>query len=205
MELNFSNLSPNQVYHTLIQSIVPRPIAWVLSENEDTSFNLAPFSYFTAIASDPPLIMFSCGKRPDNNDEKDTLRNITKRKKFVVHIASTELAEKVSLSAAPLEYGKSEIEHANLSTSPLTDFELPRVTQAKIALACELYEIKEIGNKPMALVFGEIKSAYFDDSIIEVNENKRTSISAEKLDPLVRLGGDDYAGIKQHFQVKRPK
>jgi len=79
MELDISSLSPNQVYHTLIQSIVPRPIAWVLSENSDKSHNLAPFSYFTAVSSDPALLMFSLGKRPDNNARKDTLVNITER------------------------------------------------------------------------------------------------------------------------------
>jgi len=192
MELNFADLSPNQVYHTLIQSIVPRPIAWVLSENQDSSFNLAPFSYFTAIASDPPLIMFSCGKRPDNGDMKDTLVNISRTKNFVIHIASTELADRVALSAAPLAYGESEVDHAKLETVSFNDFCLP----------------KEIGNKPMALVFGEIKHAYISDDILDTEEGskgKRTYINAERLDPLVRLGGDDYSGIREHFCVERPK
>ena len=204
MDLDFTTLSPNQVYHTLIQSIVPRPIAWVLSENQDTSLNLAPFSYFTAIASDPPLIMFSVGKRPDNGDSKDTLVNIVSKKQFVVHIASQSLVKEVALSASPLPYGESEVSHTGLETCDFNHFKLPRLTQAKIALACELYEIKEIGNKPMALVFGEIKHAYFADEIVTL-DGKRTNIDASKLDPLVRLGGDDYAGISQHFRVDRPK
>lgn len=204
MELDFSLLSPNQVYHTLIQSIVPRPIAWVLSENADKSLNLAPFSYFTAIASDPPLIMFSVGKRPDSGDKKDTLINVTNNKQFVVHIASQSLANEVAVSSSPLKYGQSEVSEIGLDTENFNNFNLPRINLAKIALACELYEIKEIGNKPMALVFGEIKHAYISNEIA-TSDGIRTTIDATKLDPLVRLGGDDYAGISQHFRVNRPK
>lgn len=203
MEFDFSSLSPNQIYHTMIQSIVPRPIAWVLSQNDSGNYNLAPFSYFTAVASDPPLVMFSVGKKPDNS-QKDTLKNINTRKRCVIHIADKSLAQPVSLSAATLPYGQSEIEHANLTTTEFDDFPLPRVEQAKIALGCSLFEIKEIGNKPMALIFAEIEKVYVNDDIIERNDN-RTHINAEKLNPLVRLGGDDYASISTPFTVERPK
>jgi len=81
---------------------------------------------------------------------------------------------------------------------------LPRIQQAKIAFACTLFEIKEIGNKPMALVFAQIEKAYISNDIMNNVEN-RSYINAEKLDPLARLGGDDYAGISTAFTVSRPK
>lgn len=203
MEIDFATLSPNQIYHTMIQSIIPRPIAWVLSENESGNYNLAPFSYFTAVSSDPPLLMFSVGKKIDNCP-KDTLKNVSSRKKLVVHISDSNIAESVALSAASLPYGQSEIEHAQLSTTEFADFSLPRITQAKIAFGCSLYEIKEIGNKPMALIFAQIEKAYVDDEIITQTE-KRSDIDAGKLNPLARLGGDDYSGISKSFTVSRPK
>jgi len=175
MQLDFSTLSANQIYHTMIQTVIPRPIAWVLSENESGNFNLAPFSYFTAVASDPALLMFSIGKKlgEDQQDiNKDTLKNIQKRQDFVVHIAHAELVNELNTSAANLAYGESELDSAGLSTTPMEGFRVPRVTETKIAFACSLYEIKEIGNKPMSLVFGEIHSAYICDSIIEQQENR---------------------------------
>ena len=191
----------------MIQTVIPRPIAWVLSENESGNFNLAPFSYFTAVASDPALIMFSIGKKLDEDQQdinKDTLKNIQNRKDFVVHIAHAELVNELNASAANLAYGESELDSSGLSTTPMDDFRLPRVTEAKIAFACSLYEIKEIGNKPMSLVFGEIHNAYICDSIIEQQEN-RNSINANALNPLARLGGNDYTSIQAALTIDRPK
>jgi len=203
MDIHFDQLSPNQVYYTLIQTIIPRPIAWILTENHTENYNLAPFSYFTAVASEPPLLMVSIGKKP-NSENKDTLTNIEKTKHCVVHIADTSLAEQVNQSAAGLEYGESEVDYAGLSTTEFGDFGLPRITQAKIALACSLHEIKEIGNKPMNLVFLEVQQAYIDDDIIQMND-KHSTIDAIKLDPLARLGGNDYAAINKPFTIGRPK
>lgn len=203
MQFDFNEMTANQIYFTMIQTIIPRPIAWVLSENESSNFNLAPFSYFTAVASDPALLMFSVGKKLDD-DNKDTLKNIQKRKEFVVHIASSDLVDDVNLSAANLEYGDSEIESIGLETTSMSGSKLPRLANAKIAMACSLYEIKEIGNKPMSLVFGEINQIYVCDSIIS-EQNERTLINADDLQPLVRLGGNDYASISPSFTVERPK
>lgn len=202
MNINFQELSANQVYFTMIQTIIPRPIAWVLSENESGNYNLAPFSYFTAVASDPALLMFSIGKKLDD-DNKDTLKNIQTRKNFVVHIAGTDLVNELNASAANLDYGDSEIDTIGLSTTPLAGSKLPRLSDAKIAFACSLYEIKEIGNKPMSLVFGEVHSAYICDSIAQQGE--RLTINADALNPLARLGGNNYASITPSFTVKRPK
>ncbi|MGH1426383.1 MAG: flavin reductase family protein [Arenicella sp.] len=202
MHLDFTNLSPNQVYHTMIQTVIPRPIAWVLSENDSGNFNVAPFSYFTAVASDPALLMFSVGKKADD-DSKDTLKNIQARKEFVIHIAQAELVSELNQSAAPLPYGESEVENIGLSTQTIEHFNLPRISQAKIAFACTLFDIQEIGNKPMSLVFGEIQSAYICDSII-TNDGKRTHVNANALNPLARLGGNDYTAIHPAFTVERP-
>ena len=82
MHFDLSELSPNRVYYTMIQTLVPRPIAWVLTDNGNDSFNLAPFSYFNGVASDPPLLMISVGKKPDGT-LKDTRTNIIERNEFV--------------------------------------------------------------------------------------------------------------------------
>jgi len=203
MYLDFNSLSANQVYHTLIQSIIPRPIAWVLTENDNESFNLAPFSYFTAVSSSPPVLMFSVGKKPDTNN-KDTAYNIQKRESCVIHIAHAELANELNQSAANLEYNESELNDSSLDTTEFEHFHLPRIKQAKIAFACSLYEIKEIGDTPMNLIFAKVEHAYIADEIIE-SDGTRSSIDAEKLNPLARLGGNDYAEIATPFTIGRPK
>jgi len=91
MQIPLDTLSPNRVYHLMIQSIVPRPIAWILSDNGDGSLNLAPFSYFNAVCSDPPVLMVSIGRKADGGD-KDTARNLVERKHCVVHIPHREMA-----------------------------------------------------------------------------------------------------------------
>jgi len=135
MQLDFSNFSATQRYHLMTQSIIPRPIAWALTDSENGSYNLAPFSYFTAVSSDPALLMLSVGKKP-NGENKDTLTNQT---------------------AATLAHGESELSNTNLTTSNFESFSLPRLTQCDLAFGCELYEIKEIGDVPQSLIFVEAR------------------------------------------------
>ena len=203
MHLDFKELSSGQTYFTMIQTIIPRPIAWVLSENSSGSFNLAPFSYFTAVSSDPALLMFSIGKK-NSNENKDTLENIRLRNQFVVHIADTSLSKELNQSAALLPYGKSEVDSIGLQTVDFENFSLPRLDKAKVAFACSLYEVKQIGNQPMSLVFGEVHQAFIHDDIIQYN-GERIKVDAQKLDPLARLGGNDYSAIAEPFTLERPK
>ena len=103
MHLDFKELTPNQCYGAMVQTIVPRPIAWVLSDNGDHSFNVAPFSFFNGICSDPPIIMLSVGKK-DESEEKDTRVNIRERNLFVVNISSTRHINQVNATSACLLY-----------------------------------------------------------------------------------------------------
>ncbi|MDY0002465.1 MAG: flavin reductase family protein, partial [Polyangia bacterium] len=117
MWIDLGALSPNQVYFTLTQALVPRPIAWVLSENPDGGLNLAPFSYFTAISSDPPLVLISTSRKP-TGEPKDTRVNIEAREDFVVMIPHRELLEEMNSSSATFPFGVSEVEALGLSTVP---------------------------------------------------------------------------------------
>jgi flavin reductase (DIM6/NTAB) family NADH-FMN oxidoreductase RutF len=187
----------------MIQVIVPRPVAWVLSDSGQQRWNLAPFSYFNGIASRPPLCMLSIGHKPDGA-RKDTWVNIDEREEFVVHIASPAMAVAVSESAASLPHGVSEVEVADLQLAAFPGQRLPRVVGPKVALFCRKHRIVEIGAAPQAVVFGEIAAAWLDDAIV-TREGSRLRIDARALDPLARLGGDDYAGLGPPFTVERPR
>lgn len=203
MYIDLDQLTPNQVYVQMIQTLIPRPIAWVLSENADKGFNLAPFSYFNAVCSDPPLIMLSVGKKPDGSF-KDTRVNIEQRERFVVHIAHREQAQVLTQTSATLPAGESELEREGLVSVPFDGFELPRLVDCRVAYACERYQIEEIGGTPQALILGRVRAIYVDDGVIEKDAKGRTRVLAERVDPLGRLGAGEYVSFGEIITVPRP-
>ena len=204
MNINLSELSANQIYHLVTQSLIPRPIAWVLTDSGDKNYNLAPFSYFTAVTSAPPLLMFSVGKKP-NGDDKDTVVNAINNEKMVIHISSADQFETVTESAATLEHGVSEVELSGMQLADFEGFELPRLADCSIAFACTLYEIKYIGDAPQTLVFAKIESIFIDDEVVNLDDKGRVTIHADKVNPLSRLGAAQYASIGGIINQARPK
>jgi flavin reductase (DIM6/NTAB) family NADH-FMN oxidoreductase RutF len=203
MYINLSELSEPQVYFTMTQTIIPRPIAWVLSENENSSFNLAPFSYFNAVCSDPPLVMISVGKKPDGS-YKDTLVNIETRSDFVVHIVSRGLIDPMNQSSATLPAGESELDITGLPTAAMPGCRLPRLADSPIAFACERYEIHKIGGVPQSLILGRISGIHLDDGVVELDDKGRTKVNAERVDPLGRLGASEYVSFGEKIRLSRP-
>lgn len=208
MHIDFAALAAAQRYHLMTQVIVPRPIAWVLSDNgmpnSPPSYNLAPFSYFNAISSEPALIVLSIGEKP-SGEIKDTRRNILDRKDCVIHIPSVDDAREVSESAVTLAHGESEIEKLHLSLVNQIGWRLPRLAQCKIAMACTLYDYKEIGPAKQGVIFCEIKKIHIDDSVVTCDQKQRIRVDAQAISPLSRLGSNEYATFGQVFQINRPK
>lgn len=202
MIIDLASLSPNQVYFSLIQTVIPRPIAWVLSDNGDGSHNLAPFSYFNAVSSDPPLIMLSIGVRPDGTS-KDTRENIEQRKHFVVHIAHRELLEFVNETSRTLPHGESELERISVSLTDFEGFSLPRISQCRVALACELYSSQRIGAE-QTLILGRVHKLYVADEACVKDAKGRSRIRADIIDPLGRLGTDEYCTMGDVITLRRP-
>lgn len=203
MNIEMSTLAPTQIYHLMTQTIIPRPIAWVLTDSGEQNYNLAPFSYFTPVSSNPPLMMFSVGKKP-TGEVKDTTRNVLETGKMVIHIANVELAEQVTQSAATLEHGVSEVETNEIELVDFDGFSLPRVKACPIAFGCTLFEVKEIGETPQSLIFAQIETAYIDPSVIG-ERSDRLAVDALSVNPLSRLGGSEYAVLEKTFSVARPK
>lgn len=187
--------SPTSVYHLMTQTIIPRPIAWILTQNaEGHSYNLAPYSYFTAVASDPPLVLFSAfPKNPKTGELKDTVVNLLRDQSFVIHLADSHLLKAVNQTAISLPYGDSELELIDADLIPLTE-DYQRLKQAPIAMACRLYQHQRLGNAPQMLVFGEIKHLYIDDNVV-TQDNGRIHVDANKLNPLSRLGAGQFAQL----------
>lgn len=181
-------------YHLMTQTVIPRPIAWIVSDNGNKTYNLAPYSYFNAACTEPPLITISISKKMDSSKteiKKDTWTNIEQRKFFVVNISSAEMKNNVLKTAENLDPGQSEIDYTGLETISFDDeISFPRLKQCKVALYCSLFQIVELGSLPQALIIGEIHKFFIDDSITEV-VNGRIMIDPFALNPLARLGSSN--------------
>lgn len=207
MIVDFSDLSSARVYQWMTQSVIPRPIAWVLSVNAEGSedpFNLAPFSYFTAVSSAPPTVIFSAGRK-SADAFKDSYVNVSERKGCVINIASVAQMAAVTETSRTLPYGESELSGAGIELADFEGFHLPRVKGSPIAFACEYLQTIEVGPSPQMLVLCEVKQMFVDDSVMTVDDKGRPLIDALKADPLCRLGGGQYASLAEVFTLPRPE
>lgn len=196
-------MKSNAIYHLMTQTVIPRPIAWTLTQNNDESLNLAPFSYFNAVCSDPPLCMLSMGKKPDGT-VKDTVKNLTVGTYCVVHIAHALQADQVTGSAATLNYGESEIQANEIELTKHEDWPMQRIRNCPIAYLCKVYSSQQIGNTPQQIVFVEVLEIYIDDKAVTQNKG-RIEVDALKINPLARLGASQYANLGDVFSKSRPK
>ena len=199
MIIDFGGMNSTDIYKTMIQTIIPRPVAWVISINKSGSLNLAPFSYFNAIGSNPPLISMSIGLKKDKS-MKDTRRNIEEREFFTVHIPQVEHAQLVTDSAKPFPEDVSEIESLGLETVQSDHFPVPRLKCCKAAFFCRKEQIIELGNVPQGLIIGRVQSIYLDDDCATENDDK-VVVNYKELNPLARLGGNDYGSLGEVFTI----
>jgi flavin reductase (DIM6/NTAB) family NADH-FMN oxidoreductase RutF len=203
MLIDLDKLSSSQAYFTMTQTVLPRPIAWVLTENQSKTYNLAPFSFFNAVCSDPPLVVISIGRK-DSGQPKDTLVNLRERPDFVVHIASCTQLAALNQSSAPLPYEDSEVIAGNLQTSAVEGYRLPRLTDCKIAFMCSIHSIQEIGNNRQSLVLGLVSKIFVADECTEISESGRLIIDPQTINPLSRLGASRYSSFGETLVAERP-
>lgn len=160
-----SALGPTEMYVFLRDSIVPRPIAWVSTVNNEGINNLAPFSFFNVVSPYPPVLGFSCGPRGDDHDSemqqsKDTLLNIRASGEFVVNLAPAHLMQQMMKSSDPLAHGESEFAHAGLAEVASTSVRPPRVAGVPVAFECRVYDIIDVGVN--AWIMGTVVQLHVD-------------------------------------------
>ena len=193
---NPSDMSERENYLLLTGSVVPRPIAFVTSMSEDGIINGAPFSYFSIVSAEPPLISISI--QHDQGKQKDTARNIIANKQFVVHTVDEANVEKVNRTAARLAPHESELELAQLTETPSTIVDVPGVMEARIRLECVLERVVPLDSSD--LIIGRVVHYHIDDSVYEDGR-----VNTEKLAAVSRLAGSQYAKIGELFSLVRPK
>ena len=199
-KIKAETLSDMQNYKLLSGSIIPRPIAFVTTQNLKGDSNAAPFSFFNVVNHTPPMIAIAVQRTKGNR--KDTSINIEQSGEFVVHITDEAIVNDVNETAAPLEYGVNELKRTSLSMIDSDLIKVPAIKEAKVRFECKLHQIVQLGNKDNGsdLIIGEIvvyhidEEVYFEDSKIDANQ----------LNPVARLAGNDYSLLGQTFTVNRP-
>lgn len=211
MLIKLPQLPTAERYRWMTRVVVPRPVAWTLTENDGGSLNLAPFSYFNALSTSPPLIGVSfsppTGRLSSNKGAKDTLANIRKKRRFVVHIAPMSLLQELNKSAATLPYDESELSLICLPTEEFGDFPTPRIVGCPVAMACELHReinISDNNQVPQILVLGKVQLLFIDEKVLTTDEKGRQTVNTEAMDPVARLADGHYAGLSKLTRLKRP-
>lgn len=161
MLLDFQKLTTQDRYKLMSNTISPRPIAWIVTQDKGI-INIAPFSYFTPLTSSPPTLVVSIGHKSDGTP-KDTLANILENKKATICLAEKEFMEKMSKSANPLPKEVSESIEFNIETLHVNDDYPPIIKGVKVAFFCDFYDTFPIENSPTIPVFLTIKEMFSSD------------------------------------------
>ena len=187
--------------HNPFKAIVaPRPIAWVSTRGTDGADNLAPYSFFNAVADAPPQVMFaSTGAKPDRGDTKDSVGNIRETGVFCVNIVGSKLADAMNASSGGLARDVDEFDHAGLEKAACETIDCARVAAAPASLECRLIEAKTLLGVSNFLVLGEVLGVHIREDCLTDGRFDLT-----KVQPLARLGYRDYAKVTELFELRRP-
>lgn len=202
MIIDPKNITYQEAYKVLIGSVLPRPIAFVSSIDSNGINNLAPFSFFTVAASNPPTLVFCPLRRSADGSKKDTLKNIEATKEYVVNIVSEDFVEKMNLTAEEFPSDVDEFKESGLTPVDCEKVKAKRVLESPISFECKLTQIVTIGNDGPgggSIIIGEIVLMHIKDDVID---NYR--IDMKKTKPLGRLAGNFYSRTTDNFELIRP-
>ena len=180
--------------------VVPRPIAFVSTVSEDGIVNLAPFSFFNAVAYSPPTLVLGISRQADWK-EKDTLSNIEATGEFVVNVVSDEIAAAMNATAAEFPADVDEFEISGLTPAPSEAVRAPRVDESPVSMECRLDQVVQIGDPESGngLVIGHIILMHVRDDIINGHR-----IDHDLLKPVGRLAGNMYCDTHDTYELVRP-
>ncbi|MBF03001.1 MAG: hypothetical protein CMP76_06860 [Flavobacterium sp.] len=200
MQYNTQETDPSVLYKLLTGTIIPRPIGWISTIDANGINNLAPFSYFNMVSSDPPCLLFST--RRENDTNKDTLNNVLQNGQFVVNLVTENVVEQMNLTSESVSAEIDEFQLANLTPIDSVSVLPKRVKESLVHFECEMihhYFIDNATKGGACVVIGKIITMHIDDSILM--ENNR--INLETYTPIARLAGSNYGKLGEIFSIKR--
>jgi flavin reductase (DIM6/NTAB) family NADH-FMN oxidoreductase RutF len=200
MQFDIQNTESSALYKLLTGTVIPRPIAWVATIDENGIDNLAPFSFFNVVSEDPPHIMFSTVRTGNKN--KDTLNNILANQQFVVNLVTEDVVEQMNTTSQSVAADVNEFELAKVTPIESIYIKPKRVKESFVQFECEMvhhYFIEKHQNGGACIIIGKIITMHIDDSILMENHK----IDLEKYKPVARLAGSNYSKLGEIFSIKR--
>lgn len=193
--------SERENYKLLIGSIIPRPVAFVTTLSAEGVLNAAPYSYFTIVTANPPMIAVSVQRK--QGERKDTSRNAIEKGQFVVHISDESYISQINQAAAPLPPDQSEVAATGLTPVESLKIAVPGIAEASIRMECVLEQAIPLGGTDGApaadLLIGRVVQFHIADRLYENGH-----IDAAELKPVSRLAGSSYAKLGEQFVMERP-
>ncbi len=200
MQISVKDTDSDVLYKLLTGLVIPRPIGWISTVDENGINNLAPFSFFNVVGEDPPHVMFSTVRTGDKN--KDTLNNVLANKQFAVNLVTEDVVEQMNTTSNAVENAVDEFQLANLTPISCELIKPKRVAEAKAHFECEMvhhYFLEDHKNGGACVVIGKVLMMHISDEILL--ENYR--INLDKYQPVARLAGSNYSKLGETFSIKR--
>jgi len=193
--------APRANFHTLLSCVLPRPIAFVSTLSADGVHNLAPFSFFNAVGSNPPAVIFSPSTRADGT-QKDTINNLRQVPEMVVQVVPHAIAEAMNQASAQYAPEVSEFQAAGFTPIPSRYIRPMRVAESPVQMECRLLRIVPVGDGPLSgnVCIGEVLCFHVADGFLTGDE----TVDIEKIDLIGRMGGDWYSTIRDRFELSKP-
>lgn len=197
MLFDFATLSAADRSKLLLSTIVPRPIAWIVTLDLNGRLNAAPFSSFNAFAVDPPVVGIGIGSH-ESGRPKDTRRNIDDTGQFVVNLVSEDMARTMNITAIAFEPGVNELSEAKVHTFPSVHVKPPRIAGSPVALECELMQVVHLGTDT-GLVLGRVLAVHVRDDAVA--DPAKHYIDTARLRLIGRMHAKWYARTSNLFQM----
>ncbi|WP_224825211.1 flavin reductase family protein [Cognatishimia sp. MH4019] len=181
--------------------VAPRPIGWIATRGADGSHNLAPYSFFNAVAYMPPQVMFaSTSAKEDRGDTKDSIANIRDTGVFSVNIVEYAARDSMNQTSGAWDKETDEFALAGIEKAACETIDCPHVANAPASLECKLTQILQLPGAANLACFGEVTGVHIRDDCLKDGLFDITSFQA-----LARLGYMDYTRVTDAFSIKRPE
>lgn len=180
--------------------VTPRPIGWIATRGADGSENLAPYSFFNAVAYEPPQVMFaSTSAKSDRDGTKDSVSNIRETAVFCVNVVEYVMRDVMNQTSGPWDKDVDEFHLAGIERAECDTIACSRVANAPASLECKLTQIVQLPGEANFTVFGEVTGVHLrDDCVVD------GAFDVTRFNPLTRLGYRDYSVVREVFSLQRP-
>lgn len=192
---DFADARAKDRYKLLTGLVVPRPIGWIGTRRPDGSNNLAPFSFFNVVSSEPPVVLFSAGSHRDR--PKDSARFAESAGEFTVNIVSEDMMEAMTITSGSYSSEDDEFSIAGLTAVVGTKVDAPLVGESPANLECTVNQVLDIGKSGRTrLVIGDVVAIHIEESVLD-----GTSVDNDALRAVGRLAGSTYVRTRDWFDT----